>query len=286
MTVIPGEHSSVRSLVYSNMDTLSDSERRVGRALLAQYPTAGLTTVAELAGVAGVSPPTVIRFVNRLGFTGFPALQRALVHELNGELGSPLKQYPEKTHGRGDSGGLQHHYDAFSAMLSSTFNEVPESEFATLVRLLSDPSRQIRIIGGRFSRVLADYTAMHLQLLRAGVEFISSEDIAQRTAIADSSSSTVLVVYDYRRYSESILQFARQMNERGATVCLFTDNWLSPIAKFAKVVLPSRVDSASPFDSLMAAMAASEAAIGAVADQLGEQGVRRLSVIESSLDNQ
>ncbi|MBM9463389.1 MurR/RpiR family transcriptional regulator [Aeromicrobium sp. YIM 150415] len=284
MTVIPDGHSSVRSLLYASMDTLSDSERRVGRALLAQYPSAGLTTVAELAGIAGVSPPTVIRFVNRLGFTGFPALQRALVHELNGELGSPLKQYPEKTHGQGEPSSLGHHGEAFASMLSTTFDEVPVSEFASLVRLLSDPSRQVRIAGGRFSRVLADYTAMHLQILRAGVEFVRSEDIDQRTAIADSTSSTVLVVYDYRRYSDVSLRLARQMSERGATICLFTDNWLSPIAKFAKVVLPSRVDSASPFDSLMAAMAVSEAAIGAVADHLGEQGVRRLSVIESSLD--
>ena len=76
----PGLHSSTRKLVQAKMDEFSNGERKVARALLAQYPTAGLTTVADLAASAGVSSPTVVRFVTRLGFTGFATFQRSLVH--------------------------------------------------------------------------------------------------------------------------------------------------------------------------------------------------------------
>ena len=48
------------------MGSLTASERKVARALLSMYPVAGLGTVAELAERAGVSSPTVVRFVARL----------------------------------------------------------------------------------------------------------------------------------------------------------------------------------------------------------------------------
>jgi len=71
----------------------SPAERKVGRVLLAAYPSAGFETVARLAERAGVSGPTVVRFVNRLGFRGFPDFQQALREELAERTASPLSLY-------------------------------------------------------------------------------------------------------------------------------------------------------------------------------------------------
>lgn len=283
MTEIPGGHASVRRLLMATLDDLSNSERKVGRALLASYPTAGLTTVADLAERSGVSPPTVVRFVTRLGFTGFPALQRMLVHELNDELGSPLRQLAEKGSGSG-TGVLPATSTAFADMLSTTYDELPESEFTRLATLLSDPSREVRVAGGRYSRLLAEYLVLHLRLLRAGVAMVGSEELDRRTAVVEAGTRTVFLLFDYRRYSESNVRLAEQMVERGATVCLMTDNWLSPVAKVAKVVIPVRVNSASPFDSLVAATAVTESLATAVAGRCGEQGVERLRQVEATAE--
>lgn len=283
MSEVPGGHASVRKLLMAAMDSLSNSERKVARALLAQYPTAGLTTVVDLANSAGVSPPTVVRFVSRLGFSGFAVFQRALVRELNSELGSPLKQYPEKGM-PSRLGTLQETQAAFSGMLSTTYDELPESEFKKLVGLLCDPGRDIRVTGGRFSRLVAEYLVIHLRLLRPGVHGVSSEEMDRRSAIADAGPHTTVLVYDYRRYTESSLLFAEKMADRGATVCLMTDNWLSPISKLAKVVLPARVDSTSPFDSLIASMAVTESVVAAVAERRGKAGMERLELLESTLE--
>ncbi|MEO3779803.1 MurR/RpiR family transcriptional regulator [Micromonospora sp. B11E3] len=283
MSEIPGGYASVRKLLLGAMDGLSNGERKVARALLAQYPTAGLTTVADLAKAAGVSAPTVVRFVTRLGFAGFPAFQRALVHELHGELGSPLKQYAEKTHAS-PRGILRETQAAFAKMLELSYAEVPESEFNKLVKLLCDPNRQVRVAGGRFSRVLAEYLALHLRLLRGGVQLVGPNEMERWTTIADASPSIVFLMFDYRRYTEANLHFAEGMAERGATVCLMTDNWLSPVAKTAKVVLPTRVESASAFDSLVAAMALTESVVAAAAERLGDAGKERLELVESVLE--
>lgn len=276
-------HASVRRLLLARMDDLSNSERKVARALLAQYPTAGLTTMLDLAAAGGVSSPTVVRFITKLGFSGFAAFQRALVHELNSELGSPLKQYPEKT-GHIEAGVLTSTAEAFSALLDSSYDEVPASEFRNLAALLADPAREVYVTGGRFSRHVGEYVALHLRLLRPHVHVVGTEELERRTTIADADASTLVLIYDYRRYTDFNLEFAERMTERGATVCLMTDNFLSPIAKIAKVVIPSRVDNASPFDSLVGAMAISESLIAAVADQLGSVGMERLQLLEDTAE--
>lgn len=284
VTEIPENNVTVRLRIHDAMDAMSNGERKVARALLAQYPSAALTTVTELASRAGVSAPTVIRFVNRLGLGGFPALQRALVREIN-EQGSPLRQYAEQKVTESEPASILFKtQNAFQRTVRATYEELPESEFRALIRVLSDPKRRLFVTGGRFSRLLAEYTALHLQLLRPGVVMVAPEDMAQRTAIADADSSTVLLVFDYRRYTRQNLRLAERVHQRGATICLMTDNWLSPISAMAKVVLPSHVDGASPFDSLTAATALAESVIAGVYEELGDVGMKRVALAEESIE--
>ncbi len=261
------------------MDALSDGEKKVARALLAHYPAAGLTTVAGLAQAAGVSAPTVIRFVARLGFSGYPAFQAALVHEVNEEMGSPLKQVATKNQ-PSPEGTLRDTHSSFSAMLDASYGELPESEFNKLVSLLCETNREVRVAGGRFSRLVAEYMVLHLRLVRPKVHLVGSQVTDRSIALVDAAPSSVVVVFDYRRYDAGLAEFAEAASKRGVTVALMTDNWLSPIAQTAKVVLPCHVDSASPFDSLVASMALTESVIAGVTERLGDRGVDRLAAVE------
>ena len=60
--------------IRERMHELTPSERRVALALLAGSPTIGLESSSRLARRAGVSGPTVSRFVQRLGFENYAAV--------------------------------------------------------------------------------------------------------------------------------------------------------------------------------------------------------------------
>jgi DNA-binding MurR/RpiR family transcriptional regulator len=92
----------------------------------------------------------------------------------------------------------------------------------------------------------------------------------------------VLVVYDYRRYQDSVVQFARAAHQLGARVVLFTDEWRSPIASFADAVLVSLlVPSASPFDTKVPVLAQTEAIVAALVQRLPDRAKARLKRIEA-----
>ena len=61
----------IGELVRQRQADLSPAERKLARVLLASYPIAGLESVARFAERAGVSAPTVTRFITKLGFRSF-----------------------------------------------------------------------------------------------------------------------------------------------------------------------------------------------------------------------
>lgn len=275
----PDDSRPLIDVVRESLDMFSSVERKVARALLANYPIAGLETVAELAERSNVSPSSVVRFVGRLGFAGYPAFQKKLMREVHERLGSPLEQYGRTDLSLGD-GDLAHAARHFSAVVATTLTDLPRSEFDRCVELLSDQRRPVRLIGGRFSRILAEYLGAHLQLLRPDVEVLGIDEFARFAAVSDAGRDDIFVLFDYRRYDSSSVRFAQRVSGRGADLILFTDRWMSPAADVATTVLPANVESPSPFDSLVPAMALVEAVIAGATERLGETGRRRLEVIE------
>src|SRR5215469_12651856 len=84
---------SVAEQIRQRLGELSPSERRVARTLLAGPPTIGLESSARLAQQAGVSGPTVSRFIAELGFSSYAEFQRALHQEITARMMSPAEVY-------------------------------------------------------------------------------------------------------------------------------------------------------------------------------------------------
>ncbi|MFD6419314.1 MurR/RpiR family transcriptional regulator [Streptomyces sp. NPDC060194] len=271
--------------IRQKLGELSPAERKVARVLLAGYPAAGFETVAVLAERAAVSAPTVIRFVNRLGYRGFPDFQAALRDELDARNASPLSLYETTGFGRGepatggddaDSALLRHGSEVFTGALTATLAELPPHDFEHAVRLLADRKRRVTLVGGRFTHLLAQYLGLHLMQLRDDVRFLPDRDVERTAVLAALSRRDVLVVFDYRRYEADATTLAALVQEHGGKVVLFTDTWLSPAAPHAEVVLPSRVAAPSPYDSLVPTLAVLETVVAGVITALGDDARRRM----------
>ncbi|GAA3111422.1 MurR/RpiR family transcriptional regulator [Streptosporangium carneum] len=268
--------ASVAERVRRSLAGSSAGERLVARTLLANYPTAGLETAARLAERAGVSAPTVVRFVARLGFAGYRAFQQALRDEIEARRASPLTLAQQLGDGiapdslRVTAGAI------FRQRLDESFAALSDSEIEAVVALLADQGRRVALIGGRYSHILAEYLDLHLRLLRPGTRVLDPRPESLAAFSVDVGRRDVVVVFDYRRYQRDVVEFARRAHEGGARVVLFTDPWLSPVSEVADLVIPVRVEAPSPFDSLVPALALVETVVAGVTARLGKAGEERL----------
>jgi DNA-binding MurR/RpiR family transcriptional regulator len=267
------------NLVHERMQELTAAERKVARVFLASYPIAGLETVAQLASRAGASGPTVMRFVGKLGFDGYPEFQEALRAEVQEKLTSSLAQYPE-TEARDTGGVIEESQRVFRAELDKSFAGISEAEFDAVVDLLADPRYSICCTGGRFSQIFAFFLFEHLNMMRPKCRQIVGAPTPGWDELIDVDKRTVMVVFDYRRYQNSTIEFARRASERGCQIVLFTDPWLSPVAEVARYVLTSTVQGPSPFDTMVPGLAVIEAVVAGLSVKLGAQAKPRIAELE------
>jgi len=286
----PAAPVSIAALLRDRMGDLPPAERRVARALLAGYPTAGLETVARLAERAQTSPPTVVRLVGRLGFAGFGEFQDELRREIDEREAFPLTLVAAAQGSAAAQAGVPGLVGASALVVSdavrTTLQELPVHELERTVALLGDPSRRVTVVGGRFTRLLGNLLALHLMQLRGDVHLLPDPVVERAAALLDVGRSDVLVVLDFRRYEPRNEAIARRAKEAGATVILLTDRWLSPVSAIADVVLPARVDSLTPYDSLVPVMAIIEVVVGGIVAESGHDAQERLALFEQfSRDN-
>jgi len=119
--------------VRERLGEMTPSERRVARTLLATYPTAGLESLPHLAEGAGVTGPTVLRFVRKIGFDGYPDFQRSLREEVQARTESLSSLY--RTRGATqDDEVLRRSQQAFMRALDATLTSSSlEDELAHVV---------------------------------------------------------------------------------------------------------------------------------------------------------
>lgn len=274
-----GGDALVVELVRDAMRVLTPSERRAAQALLASYPLLGLETVARFAGQAGVSAPTILRFVAHLGFASYADFQRRLKGEVEARLLSPLE--------KADAGPAPKRHpraafaDAVSQNVAETFRRLPAGDFEAVSELLADPRRPLHLLGGRFTDSLARYMTVHLRIIRPNVAALDGQRANWRDQLLDMGGRDVLFLIDIRRYQDDLLDLAAEAVKRKVTVVLLTDQWLSPVARVARHVLPARVAVPSAWDSNVALLALVEALIADVTARRGPEARTRMAAIEA-----
>jgi DNA-binding MurR/RpiR family transcriptional regulator len=271
----------IRLRVQQKASGFTPSEAKIASVLLGNYPSAGLTSLSGLAAQAGVSDPTVHRMVIKLGFDGFPEFQQALLAEVDERMNSPLSMLEGLTPNYTDDDVQQSVFRHLAVSLAKVAEQGASAEFRAAVELLADTSQSVLCCGGRASAFLAWRLAAHLNQIRPRTMQIDPSIDRASASLMDMTQGTVLVVYDFRRYQETVINYALEAKDRGARLILFTDEWKSPISSFAEITLTSAVQNLSPFDTKVPALAQCEALMAALLRAIPEQARARMRALET-----
>jgi DNA-binding MurR/RpiR family transcriptional regulator len=259
---------------------LTPSEEKIVRLLLTDYPTSGLGSASSLARRAGVSDPTVVRLVVKLGYEGFPDFQSKLLAEVEARLHSPLLMMEAKRQSGSSDSAVLAYLDSVAAALQKATAATPVQTYERAARLLMEAKGEIVLVGGRFSRHIAGMLAGYLGQFRSGVRDLGVLSPQTFDTLADLGRRDVLVVFDYRRYQLDVMAYASQAAALDVRILLFTDQWLSPISDLAEVTIVSPLEVASPYDTLAPAIAQMEALTAHIVSTLGDDARARIERIE------
>ncbi len=262
------------------LPALTRAERQLAAYMLANFPVSVLGSVSAVARGAGVSAPTVVRLVQKLGYSGFPEFQAHLHEEVSAKLASPIAKR-EKWAQLPPEGHL---LNAFAARvvdnLTATLGGIDAEEFDKVAAKLAAPEHRVWTIGGRLTRSLAEYFATALLVMRGDVTLMSNLPNTWPPALLDMRAGDVLLAFDVRRYEATVLQVVEMAREQGAEVVLITDRWVSPAAAHATHIFPCHIEAPSAWDTLTAPLMLVEALLAAVQGQDWSSTEARLARLE------
>ena len=274
----------IRDQIKKKSKSMTQSERKLATALLSDYPYAGLISIHELADRADVSPPSITRFVTKIGLAGYQEMQRRLISELKGGYKSPLDLHEISQ--RIENGYLAEFTMRTAEHMRVAAEAITEGQFNRITELLGDPKRDIYALGGRISDTIATYLSFHLRQARMGVFHIPRDPESWPEYLLRMKPGDIFFLADFRRYQPNLTKLAKQAdNERKAQVILMTDKWLSPANRYASEVLAVPIDTGTIWDSYSAALAVTEALVTRVAEENWDNTKDRIEAWDSARRN-
>ncbi len=265
-------------------DRLTRAERQLANSLLENYPVSALGSITNVARNAEVSTPTVVRMVKKLGYKGFPDFQAALRSELEARISDPISKHDTWADKAPDEHILNRFTDAVTNNIRQTLAQVDVEMFERACAYLADESRAVYVTGGRITRSLADYFFLHMLVLRPQVTLVQSVSSAWTHYVLDMHENDIVVIFDVRRYENSTLKLAELAAEKGAKIILFTDQWRSPVHKYADCSFCARIVVPSAWDSSVALMLMLETMVAEVQERTWEATKERMEALEDMFD--
>lgn len=265
---------SIADATREHLGSFSPAERKVGRALLADYPRAGLRTTASLAKAAGVSPPTVVRFATSLGCNGFADLQLRLRDEI--AVAAQARTPRVDRTATSTTSPVAAAAEQLADSVVDTARAQHHSEWEAALAALCDLNREVLCVGGRFTGTMAELFAAALNTVRPATHYLRDPLGTDASLLVDLDTRCTLMAFDVATYQSSTIEVVSYARSRKATTILVTDHSLSPAAADSDVVLTVPSWSASPFGGITSTAVVVELLLRDAVSRLADSGRDRL----------
>jgi DNA-binding MurR/RpiR family transcriptional regulator len=223
-------------------DSLSTSELKLAKFVLGSSNAVRDLSSQELANVVGISQSSVVKFAQKLGYKGYPALKLGVIDALN------ITTTNSNLHGKitlNDSFGLMSEKLLSSkvAVLTETKNINEEATFTQVVNYLKSAKR-ILICGSGSSALVGKYFSHQLQKL--GMFAVQETDgHAQLAYAATLSENDLLFAISESGSTGEIVNVVSQARKNNSKIISITRFGPTPISNMADVKLYSVAEEVS-----------------------------------------
>jgi DNA-binding MurR/RpiR family transcriptional regulator len=266
---------SVRVLALFRGFRLTPTQRRIAQCMVEHASQVAYLSSGEVAELAGVSQPSVIRLAAALGYSGYPALRRRLREAVTG--------------GTAEEAGEARHNEWQQAVTAEITN------LTNLTAALADPaplrqagtvlmgSRPLVVLGLRASAPLASYFGYFAAKVHPDVRVITTGGSLALDKIeqARDSGAAAMFAVILPRYPAETIQVLDAARGLGLRVVALTDTPMSSVANHADTVLTAGVGSELVFDTHACPVVSCMVLLQAMCDADPVRSAARLEAFET-----
>ena len=245
-------------------DELTQSQKRIAEAIVEDPEFVAFATVDKLASKLGVSPSTVVRFAYRLGLDGYQDLQGRVRTRVRSQLRTNAGEGVDaRISGHLGDSVFARSFDHDMANLRKTVSGLSAQDLDHAVDVLGGAQR-VYVLGAVTSFAVAYYAALALDRIRGETQLLNGEDHALASRLIALQPEDALLIYTFPPYASSSVRAAKWAKRQKVQMIAVTDTPISPVGQLVQIVLPTISSGVGAQNSLVAAMAVTNALLNGV----------------------
>lgn len=269
----------VVSRIREAIPELPAQQKVIAEAIVSDYVGLSFLSGNELADHLGVSNATVVRFAQKLGYTGYLELQQELQKLVQAQV-VPMKKLRESlAHDREDR-ILMRVLEQDAWNLSQIGTRGLEDAFVQAVSIINDCKR-LFIVGFRTSYTIAHYIGFLLNQFMPNARVVKPHLEDMFDELYDIGAEDCVFIIGFARYTRRTVEVARFAKQAGSRVICLTDHVTSPLVRYASVCLLA--PNNAPHYSFVAPMSVANALIVALGRARKDAALERLRAREAVL---
>lgn len=268
-------------LIRNKSEDLSPAHRRVADTLLADPQRSAFLSVKQVALLAQANDATVVRFAQKLGYSGFHELRGIFQQHLNQQVHSFSDVSPIESLRSESADPIAAVANISRDSISATAARIDRKEWEAATRAAATAPR-IFTLGLRHSYAAAYLLTYLLAMARNDVFALATENGIAVEILRAVGEGDVVVVISTQPYARETITAARWAHDRGATLVTLTDSEASPLAALADYCFVARTDRTTILPSSLGLTFLTESFAGHVA-LVDPEGARRLAEVENQL---
>ncbi len=236
---------------------LSPKKRRVADFIIKDHKKVFLMTAREIAQACEVSEPTIIRFANDLGFSGYMEFVQYMKGLLHIEL-TAVERLQKVSQQPDELGTLNRFCQNAINNLENLMNSVSEKDLTRIAKTIHR-AESVYIVGYRASASLAYYFGYILKKVREKVFTDTTLNWELRDLIAQNARNALLVVFAFPRYPRKTIELMEYAKNYKIKIIGVSDTPKSPIVTLSDQYVIIDLDAVSfvdPFAHVVAFLSA------------------------------
>ncbi|NUH65169.1 MurR/RpiR family transcriptional regulator [Sulfitobacter sp. S0837] len=265
--------------LMATMPSLPAKAQRGGRYVLDHPDDVVIYSMREIAERAAVSPATLVRLANLLGFERWSDIR--LIHSEH--LRSVPEPYVDRASNVVGSSGRNLVQEAFSAHRANLSHTEAINGSTAICAAAEKLARADRVFVAAFMSCRAPgHTFVYLsRMLRDDVVLLDASTLPSELLSLRPDDAVLSI--NFQPYGREIEQVAYAVERSGASLVCLSDSRASPLTPLTDNVLLFGPSGPSFFPSITAASALVESLMTAMLVCLGEEGKNRIGAVEEEL---
>lgn len=235
------------------------------------------TSMRALAKRCGVTPPTMIRLANRLGFENYESFRQVFQDSVNDPDFENRASWLQRASATDGITSIVHNIsEAGLGNVRNLYQDLNLDTFCRAADIIIDaPGVYVVAAGGlhwiaSYLHYVAVMAVPNMRLPRT-----SGNGLVE--GLVSVNPGDVILTMAYNPYSRHSIEASEFAMTRGARLVYLTDSRAAPLASEAEVLLLQKTESPQFFPSMVAVISAIEMLIAIIVARSGETALRNIS---------